>query len=101
METDKLFLRRLLQSRSEWVEQRLNANAARNGYGDVTPAMSRLLANLLGRPLGLSDLARRLAVSRQAVHKLASEAAQLGYVEFVDSEADVVAAFRDWLDRTA
>jgi len=27
-------------------------------------------------------------VSRQAVHKLASEAAQLGYVEFVDSEAD-------------
>ena len=88
METDKLFLRRLLQSRSEWVEQRLNANAARNGYGDVTPAMSRLLANLLGRPLGLSELARRLAVSRQAVHKLANEAAQLGYVEFVDSEAD-------------
>jgi DNA-binding MarR family transcriptional regulator len=82
------YLRQLLQRRSDWMEQRLYDKAAQNGYGDITPAMGRLLALLAGRPLGLSDLARRLEVSRQAVHKLANEAAALGYVEFVDSEED-------------
>ncbi len=88
MRQHKPFLRRLLLSRTDWMEQRLIANAERNGYGDVTAAMSRLCAHLAGRPMGLSELARRLAVSRQAVHKLASEAASLGYVEFIDSEKD-------------
>lgn len=88
MRTQQLFLKRLLQTRSEWIEQRLYATAERDGYGDVTPAMSRLLANLLTRPLGLSELARRLAVSRQAVHTLASEAVRLGYVELVGSDCD-------------
>lgn len=94
-----MFLRRLLQSRSDWVEQRLNANAARNGYGDITPAMGRLLAQLLVRPMGLSELARRLAVSRQAVHKLAGEAAQLGYVEFIGSAQDARARLLRFTDK--
>ena len=84
----KTFLRQLLLARADWVEQRLYAKAERHGYGDVTPAMGRLLALLAGRPQGLSELARRLAVTRQAVHKLANEAARLGYVEFIDSDAD-------------
>lgn len=75
-------------SRAAWIEQRLYAEAERNGYGDITPSMSRLLAQLAGRPLGLSELGRRLSVSRQAVHKLANEAAALGYVEFVASDSD-------------
>ena len=88
MAKNKQFLRRLLLSRSDWMEQRLYENAERNGYADVTPAMSRLFAHLAGRPIGLSELARRLAVTRQAVHKLANESAKMGYVEFVDSEVD-------------
>jgi DNA-binding MarR family transcriptional regulator len=36
----------------------------------------------------LSELARALSVSRQAVHQLANEAARLGLVEFVASESD-------------
>ncbi|PRD66297.1 MarR family winged helix-turn-helix transcriptional regulator [Malikia granosa] len=88
MRQHKPFLRRLLLSRTDWMEQRLIASAERHGYGDVTAAMSRLCAHLAGKPMGLSELARRLAVSRQAVHKLASEAASLGYVEFIDSEKD-------------
>lgn len=83
-----LYLRHLLLSRSDWMERRLFDGAARNGYGDLTPAMSRLCAHLAGRPLSLSELARRLTVSRQAVHKLATETASLGYVELVDSEQD-------------
>ncbi len=83
-----LYLRHLLLSRSEWMERRLFDGAARSGYGDLTPAMSRLCAHLAGRPLSLSELARRLTVSRQAVHKLATETASLGYVELVDSEQD-------------
>lgn len=88
MTKPKLFLRQLLLSRSDWMEKRLHAEAERNGYGNVTEAMSRLCAHLVGRPIGLSELARRLAVSRQAVHKLASEAAKLGILEFVQSETD-------------
>lgn len=82
------FLRQLLKQRADWVEQRLYTAAERNGYGDIPPSMARLLALLAGRPLGLSELARRLDVTRQAVHRLANEAAALGYVEFVDSETD-------------
>lgn len=88
MGKNKLYLRRLLLSRSDWMEQRLYENADSNGYGDVTPAMSRLFAHLAGKPIGLSELARRLAVTRQAVHKLATDAAQMGYVEFVNSDVD-------------
>mgnify|MGYP000016349495 FL=1 len=89
MEKNKnLPLRRLLLNRLDWIDQRLYANAERNGYGDVTPAMGRLFTHLVGQPIGLSELSRRLSVSRQAVHQLASEAARMGYVEFFDSEAD-------------
>lgn len=63
--------------------------AALHGYPYLTPAMNRLFAQLGGRPLGLSELARRLSVSRQAVHKLAKEAQELGLVEFVPSEEDM------------
>ena len=77
MKAHKNLLRHLLLSRYEWVEQRMLARAARNGYGEVTAAQ-----------VGLSELARRLGVSRQAVHQLAREAAALNLVEFVPSETD-------------
>ena len=88
MTVHKHLLRHLLMARSDWMEQRVMALAARNGYPHVTTAMNRLFAHLGGKPLGLSELARRLSVSRQAVHKLAQEAEQLGLVEFVPSEED-------------
>lgn len=88
MGKQKLFLRGLLIARVNWMEQRLYEGAARNGYGDVQPALSRMGVHLTGKPIGLSELASRLGVSRQAVHKLANEAARQGYVEFVDSPTD-------------
>ncbi|WP_199710845.1 MarR family winged helix-turn-helix transcriptional regulator [Noviherbaspirillum cavernae] len=70
------------------MEKRVMERAPVSGYGFVTPAMNRMFAHLRGRPVGLSEIARDLDISRQAVHQLANEAAQLGLVEFVPSEAD-------------
>lgn len=81
-------LRHLLLARTDWMEARLMEGAQRDGYGGVTTAMNRMFLHLHGRPLGLSELARALSVSRQAVHQLAGEAAALGLVEFVPSESD-------------
>ncbi len=75
-------------TRFDWMEARVMESAQRAGYGGVTTAMNRMFAHLHGKPIGLSELARRLSVSRQAVHQLASEAAALGLVEFVPSERD-------------
>lgn len=82
------YLRTLLRARTDWIEQRMLEGAARNGYGHLTPAMVRLFGHMSGRPLGISTLARRLAVSKQAVHQLATEGARLGLLEFVPSEQD-------------
>lgn len=88
MTAHKHLLRHLLMQRSDWMEARVMQGARLNGYPQLSTAMNRLFAQLGGRPLGLSDLARRLGVSRQAVHKLALEAQKLGLVEFVPSEED-------------
>jgi len=88
MTAHKLLLRHWLLARSDWMEARVMEYAERNGYGHITIAMNRLFAQLGGRPLGLSELARRMSISRQAVYKLALEAERHGLVEFVDSELD-------------
>jgi DNA-binding MarR family transcriptional regulator len=88
MPVSKPYLLHLLSARSHWMSERLYANAESHGYGDVTPAMSRLFALLGGQSLPLPDLARQLSVSRQAIHKLAVEAERLGYVEFIGSAVD-------------
>ena len=82
------YLRQLLRQRTDWMEARLYARADEHGFGDITPAMTRLFTTLAGRAQNLSELARRLGVSRQAVHRLASEAAALGYVAFEDIPGD-------------
>ncbi|HMO48407.1 MAG TPA: MarR family transcriptional regulator [Rubrivivax sp.] len=84
----KTFLRNLLLRRFNWVEEHSLELARAHGYGSVTPALSRLFGNMGGHPAGLSDLSRRMGISRQAVHKLANEAAKLGLVEFVPSVTD-------------
>lgn len=88
MRQPKPLLRTLLRARAEWFEDRVVARAEQNGYGHLTPAMVRLLGYLGGRPIGLSELARRMAISRQAVHQVATEAVRLGLVEMVASERD-------------
>lgn len=81
-------LRSLLLSKSDWFEDQIMEAAKRSGYGYVTIAMNRMFAHLGQHPVGLSELARRLSVSRQAVYKLALEAEKKGLVCFVDCESD-------------
>ncbi len=88
MPKQRTYLRALLMHRFNWLEERVIRNAKRYGYHDVTPAMSRLFGFMGGRPIGLSELSRRMGVSRQAVHKLANDAARLGLVEFVAAPDD-------------
>lgn len=79
-------LRYLLAQRAQWMENQLYDGAEAEGYGYVTPAMSRMFGQMGGKePVSLSELARRLIVSRQAVHQMANEAVKHGLVELVDS----------------
>lgn len=78
-------IRYLLAQRYNWMEAQLYAGAEAEGYGYVTPAMSRMFG-LMGRePVSLSELARRLMVSRQAVHQMANEAMRHGLVNLMES----------------
>jgi DNA-binding MarR family transcriptional regulator len=88
MTEHKKYLRNLLVQRFNWIEERVFKTARVHGYDQITPAMSRLFGNMVGGPAGLSDLSRRMGISRQAVHKLASEAAKLGLVRLVPSPDD-------------
>lgn len=88
MSQRKTYLRTLILRRFAWMEERVLKKAQAHGYSGVTPAMSRLFGHMGGQPTGLSELARRMDVSRQAVHRLANEAAKLGLVEFVVSPDD-------------
>lgn len=83
MSKKKVYLRNLLLGRSSWFEERVLEKARIHGYDHVTPSMSRMFGHMGSRPVGISDLARRLGVSRQAAHKTATEATQLGLAEFV------------------
>ena len=56
----------------------------RSEFAYITPAQSRLLAHMGGRPMPMPELARRLAISRQAVHKTVTELARRGILEIRD-----------------
>lgn len=86
--TPKVFLRQLLSAKQDWIETRLYDMAEASGYEHVTPAMSRLFGLMKRQPIGISVLARQLAISRQAVHKLVNEAVRMDLVELVDSPED-------------
>jgi DNA-binding MarR family transcriptional regulator len=81
-------LRTLLRSRLEWIEDHLMKNAEKNGYGYVTPSMARLYSYLGETPVPMSELARRLQISRQAVHQLVAEGLNSKFLEVINSPDD-------------
>lgn len=83
-----LNLRQLLLKRSAWFEEQMVEAADRYGYGFITPAMNRLFAHMPRKPISISELARRLAVSRQAVHQTVAEACRRGILELVPDDTD-------------
>jgi DNA-binding MarR family transcriptional regulator len=74
-------LKQLLLARSDWFAREIMTGVKRSEYAYITPAQSRLLAHMGGKPTSMSELARRLAISRQAVHKTVAELARRGILE--------------------
>lgn len=74
-------LKQLLLARSDWFAQEIMKGVRQSEYAFITAAQSRLLAHMGGKPISLSDLARRLAISRQAVHKTVAELRRRGILE--------------------
>jgi DNA-binding MarR family transcriptional regulator len=66
-------LKQLLLARSDWFAEEIMKGIRGSDYGFITPAQSRLLAHMGGKPCSMAELARRLGVSRQAVHKTVIE----------------------------
>jgi DNA-binding MarR family transcriptional regulator len=66
-------LKQLLLKKSDWFAGEILEQIGRSRYPQITPAQSRLLAHMGGKPIGMSELARRLAISRQAVHRTVAE----------------------------
>lgn len=64
------------------------ANAEKNGYGYVSPSMARLYSYLGNEPIPMSELARRLKISRQAVHQLVAEGINSDFLTLVNSPHD-------------
>lgn len=75
-------LKQLLLRRSDWFAREIMKGVrSRPDYAFITPAQSRLLAHMGGRPASMAELARRLAISRQAVHKTVGELVRQGILE--------------------
>lgn len=73
-------LKALLQEKLWLLEDRLKAQRQSTPYHSLTDAHARILATLRGEKLSISELGRRLGVSRQAVHKLVSHLIDEGYL---------------------
>lgn len=81
-------LRVLLRKRLEWVEDRLMENADINGYGYISPSMARLYSYIDHQPTPMSDLARKLKISRQAVHQLVGEGIESGFLQLTNASSN-------------
>lgn len=77
-------LKQLLLARSDWFAREIMSGVKRSEYAYLTPAQSRLLATMAGKPTSMSELARRLAISRQAVHKTVAELARRGILDILE-----------------
>ena len=82
------YLRQILGTKYNWIEERVHNSAIQSGYGHLSPALTRLFGHMRQKPVSISDLSRKLSISRQAVHKLLIEAKDLGYVDFIDDVSD-------------
>lgn len=77
-------LKQLLLARSDWFAREIMSGVKRSEFAYITPAQSRLLVHMGGRPMPMPELARRLGISRQAVHKTVTELARRGILEIRD-----------------
>jgi len=77
-------LKQLLLARSDWFAREIMKGVRASDHAYITPAQSRLLAHMGGKSMSMAELARRLAISRQAVHRTVGELARRGVLEVLD-----------------
>ncbi len=77
-------LKQLLIASADWFAQEVMKGVQHTPYDYLTPAQSRLLANMGGKPMSMAELGRRLAISRQAVHKMVMELSRRGLLALQD-----------------
>jgi DNA-binding MarR family transcriptional regulator len=70
-----------LLAASAWFDEALLARLEQHGWPRLSPTRSRVFLALSRGPVLVSDLARELDVSRQAVHKLLDNLERDGLVE--------------------
>jgi len=78
-------LRVLLYRRFKWVENYLLREAKKSKYAYLTLSQVRVFAFMRGRDLNLSDLAKLMGVSRQAVQKTISTLVDHGLMKLTES----------------
>jgi DNA-binding MarR family transcriptional regulator len=80
-------LKQLLIAKNDWFAEQIMEGVRGSEYGYITPAQSRLLAHMGGRPINMAELSRKLGISRQAVHKTVVELGRKGILELkIDPE---------------
>lgn len=77
-------LKQSLLARSDWFAREIMKGVRASEHAYITPAQSRLLAHMGGKPMSMAELARRLAISRQAVHRTVGELVRRGILEVLD-----------------
>jgi DNA-binding MarR family transcriptional regulator len=77
-------LKQLLLARSDWFAEEIHKSVSQSEYAYLTPGQTRLLSLMGGRAQSMAELARRLAISRQAAHKRVMELCKRGILELRD-----------------
>jgi DNA-binding MarR family transcriptional regulator len=77
-------LKQLLIAKNDWFAEQIMDGVRGGEYGYITPAQSRLLAHMGGKPNSMAELSRKLGISRQAVHKTVAELARRGILQLKD-----------------
>lgn len=71
-----------------WFDEGLQNYLRARGWPTVTRPQSMVMANLVMGVNRPSDIARRLGVTRQAIHATINQMAELGIVELVDDPSN-------------
>jgi DNA-binding MarR family transcriptional regulator len=92
-ETGRIFsmlqLRKWLTNRHDWFELCLQQLAELEGYGHLSRPMVQLCAHVGKEPVGLSEIAKQMGVSRQWVARLANEGYEMGFFELIADPSDM------------
>ena len=71
-----------------WLDERLQAQLHDHGWPDVSRAQSMVMINIVSGITRPSDIARRLGISRQAIHTTVAQMIDKGIVTLVPDTDD-------------